>query len=1356
MKKIISILLVVVILITSFIIPVSAEEVKTEKPTTSVSNDDLTLMGTNSFGNMLSSKIQENTSEMTDNGSRISDIQIEGTTATVTFSAIEDCTILVGIFDETTDQLLASGKSEVTKDSNSIDITIETETMPEYFSIKAYMLNGINSPIAPEYNSALYTKAIQELKSKTIHDFGDSEILNLDESEETNFAVFKDGTVIIENQENYNVPELIDVENGKYVFSNANEQMISLKSGDAFSYTYSENDVLVAVVDTIEIDGTTITITESKAELEDVFEYVKIESNSKAEDFSVDNSVASEGVEPVNTFKSRSVDVDESASIMQRYRLSLNLSPSLDDSDSDNEKADSENDSSDKKNDEVEIEVSGTASVSLIFSANATLNVYLSGTYCYLKAGVNVTNEILGSFTGTGSAKAKIGTYTYIPVPGINLTFTPTFLFEVSVSLNASMTTTSYYGFSCSSDTGFQNESTNPSTESEMRINGVLNIGMSLSLGCNILSSDIAEAKVTVTGVLRVTATLLEGNSNQEDGSVKHSCKSCISGRIDFVLSLNADVSFLFNMFKFTWTIAEGKVKLTDWYWSFDYGEFGWSLCPHKKCKVTVQLTNNESPLANEKIYINGKYVGATNEDGTYLTYLPSGEYSLIANTYRKDFTIVDESIMLNIDISDNNSNNNDNDDGMSGSCGDNSYWQFNEENGSLIIYGTGDFYNSCVSRFRDKLESVVILDGITSIGKSDYGFLDCRKLKEIKIPDSVTSIGSQAFQGCYNLEKITIPNNVTTIRIATFSCCYNLKEITIPNSVTTIEWYAFNECTSLKEIIIPDSVTSIEYGAFNRCLDLVEVRMSDSVTNIEHQVFRFCTNLKNVKLSNNITEIKQQTFKGCTSLENIKIPDNVKSIGEQAFEDCESLSEITIPDSVTSIAHYTFNGCTSLVEVTIPDNTIIEGLAFPRCSNLLEINVSENNKNYTDIDGVLFSEDKSTLLEFPGGKSGHYSIPEGTKNIRRGAFFECTNLSGVTIPNSVTIIDWGTFLGCSNLVSVNLSNSITEIQDEAFAECSSLKEIIIPQSVTYIGVWAFCNCINLTNVIIMNDETVIGAGAFQGCPYTPVSAEPAAVSLASEKIENDLLTVTTSNITTETENDLSAVTAITTAKTLESLTAEVSDLVADSLYFVVVVKNGSNADLFSADNLLYFTQTESDSDGNILLSYIPRESCDAPVILTYRFYVNNIEHAEIVIDDLYYTGGEQTAEYTILFNGETLEQDVDFTVSGDLSVTDTGSYSITFTGKNDYQGSVTVYYVLVDAYLYGDADKDSQISVMDATTIQKYLVELETLYYDAVLLSDVDNSGNVNIKDVTIIRKYIAEFDTSLNQIGKFSTVLK
>ncbi len=95
-------------------------------------------------------------------------------------------------------------------------------------------------------------------------------MLNLDESDETNFAVYKEDTVVVEYEEGYNVPELIDNENGKYIFSNATEELLSLQSGEDFSYQYSEKDVLVLVVDTISVDGTTVTITKKDAELKDI------------------------------------------------------------------------------------------------------------------------------------------------------------------------------------------------------------------------------------------------------------------------------------------------------------------------------------------------------------------------------------------------------------------------------------------------------------------------------------------------------------------------------------------------------------------------------------------------------------------------------------------------------------------------------------------------------------------------------------------------------------------------------------------------------------------------------------------------------------------------------------------------------------------------------------------------------------------------------------------------------------------------------------------------------------------------------------------------------------------------------
>lgn len=286
MKKIIAIMLVIVTLFSTVTVTVSAAEAQTANQTAgnettgSITNDDMTIKGTNSFGNMLSEEIQQNTDETPDNGSRISEVEMNGTTASVTYDALMDCTILIGIFDENTDQLVASGKSEVSKEETSVQITIEATQLPEYYVVKGYMLGDNNSPIAPEFSTTLYTKSIQEIKNKTVADFDESQVLNLDESDETNFAVYKEGTVVLEYEEGYNTPEIIDSTNGTYTFSNATEELLSLQSGDALSYQYSEKDVLVLVVDTITADGTTVTIKEKDSDLKDVFELVKIEATS--------------------------------------------------------------------------------------------------------------------------------------------------------------------------------------------------------------------------------------------------------------------------------------------------------------------------------------------------------------------------------------------------------------------------------------------------------------------------------------------------------------------------------------------------------------------------------------------------------------------------------------------------------------------------------------------------------------------------------------------------------------------------------------------------------------------------------------------------------------------------------------------------------------------------------------------------------------------------------------------------------------------------------------------------------------------------------------------------------------------
>ena len=451
----------------------------------------------------------------------------------------------------------------------------------------------------------------------------------------------------------------------------------------------------------------------------------------------------------------------------------------------------------------------------------------------------------------------------------------------------------------------------------------------------------------------------------------------------------------------------------------------------------------------------------------------------------------------------------------------------------SVTSIGSGAFYN-CSS-----LSSVTIPNSVTSMG--DYVFEDCSSLSSVTIPDSVTSMGDYVFENCSNLTSMTIPDSVTSIGYSTFKDCSGLSNVTIGSSVTSIGSAAFEGCSSLSSVTIPDSVMRIGNAAFYNCSGLSSVTIGSGVTSIENYTFYGCSSLIDITVSkqnknyssedsvlfdknktklvlypsgkngsysipDSVTSIGSAAFSGCSSLSSVTIPNSVTSIGETAFSGCSSLSSITIPNSVTSIGERVFSGCRSLRSVTIPDSVMsignsafsscsaltsvtigsgvinIENSAFSGCSSLTDMTVSEQNKNYSSEDGVLFDKNKTEIVLYPSGKKGSYSIPDGVTSIGSSAFSGCSGLSSVTIPDSVTSIGSSAFSGCSSLSSVTIPDSVTSIGSSAFSGCSSLNSVTIPDSVTSIGDSAFKDCSSLNSVTIPDSVTSIGSSAFSGC----------------------------------------------------------------------------------------------------------------------------------------------------------------------------------------------------------------------------------------------------------------------------------
>ena len=392
-----------------------------------------------------------------------------------------------------------------------------------------------------------------------------------------------------------------------------------------------------------------------------------------------------------------------------------------------------------------------------------------------------------------------------------------------------------------------------------------------------------------------------------------------------------------------------------------------------------------------------------------------------------------------------------------------------------------------------------LILQGVESIG--EFAFSDCTSLTNITIPNSVTSIGVDAFYKCTSLTNITIPNSVTSIGGKAFIFCSSLTSITISDSVTSIGGDAFGSCESLTSInvdsnnekymsdngvlytkdkktliqypskkegteyLILQGVESIGESAFNECTGLTNITIPDSVTSIGNFAFCECTSLTRIIIPDSVTSIGNFAFSYCTSLTSITISNSVTSIGKYAFKYCSNLTSITIPSSVISIREYAFECCSNLTSITIPSSvTSIGGDAFGSCESLTSINVDSNNEKYMSDNGVLYTKDKKTLIQYPSKKEGtEYLISQGVESIGDHAFEGCENLINITIPDSVTSIGLCAFEGCSSLTNITIPNGVTSIGFCAFYNCTSLTSITIPNSVTSIGDYTFGKCDSLS-----------------------------------------------------------------------------------------------------------------------------------------------------------------------------------------------------------------------------------------------------------------------------------------------------
>ncbi len=402
---------------------------------------------------------------------------------------------------------------------------------------------------------------------------------------------------------------------------------------------------------------------------------------------------------------------------------------------------------------------------------------------------------------------------------------------------------------------------------------------------------------------------------------------------------------------------------------------------------------------------------------------------------------------------------------------------------------------------FSNKLESIVIADSITSIGNS--AFLDCVNLSSVTIPNSVTSIGTSTFSGCSKLESVGPIGESYNIQLGwkekipegVFKNCQEIMSVVIPDGIQIIGRSAFFGCTNLSKVVIPGSVKSIDsYGywaesaAFGECPNLTTAGLTKGTYSIEFgwteeipdNAFQGCDSLVSINIPDGISVIGASAFEDCKNLSEVSLPSSISSIKQYAFANCKKLSSVTLPTNITSIENSLFSGCSSLIDIIIPNSVVSIGdYAFYGCAGLTSVTIPGN---VTSIGISVFDGCSGLASAGPIGR-GEFNYKFGWIDVIPGyAFNDCSSLTSVTIPNSVTSIGEYAFSDCSGLTSMIIPDSVTSIGEYAFYECTGLTSVTIPDSVTSINRETFYDCSNLTSVTIPVSVTSIGDYAFYGC----------------------------------------------------------------------------------------------------------------------------------------------------------------------------------------------------------------------------------------------------------------------------------
>ena len=588
------------------------EELQETEKTDARVTSELMVRGTDSFGSMFAQEFSGVAAEQAENnGCNVFSIDMSGNQASVSFETTQDATLVVAVYDENGNQMLASGKKNVTNTETETTVTINSGTIPQYYLVRGYLIETETlRPICTVYESSMYTQEMQEFLAKTTDDFDEEKVLNLDDDDTNNFAVYGDDTIIIPSETGKNIVVSADDSTNTYVIKNADTDMTSLEEGDIFSYEYADGQFIITKVASIDVNGTTVTITGDDIEMEDVFSYVKIDASDDLANATIDPSACGDGVtyeglsdEPENS-EYKAADISGSVKKTMKFRL----------------------DKSGKDSD-------GSYSISggLWMRITCSAKLYLTFSKCYVELKLDYKGSLDITAKGKFTATVPLPSVGYM-FYGIIVELTPSMIYEWEINGAVGADISGTFGIQADNN-GITSLTTMPKCTPKLKISGSFYWGLSLEPRVKILSNNVASASLTGKAGIKLNASWKPEILKQE--KTIHSCEKCIEGKINAELTLKAGVKMLSKISYNINLIGESK-KIADFYYSIDHNDYGLTKCPHLSYRLNLVVVDTDGNLLPDTAVTITDQTGQFEEVkkntdmlGKLSVYLPESRYTI-------------------------------------------------------------------------------------------------------------------------------------------------------------------------------------------------------------------------------------------------------------------------------------------------------------------------------------------------------------------------------------------------------------------------------------------------------------------------------------------------------------------------------------------------------------------------------------------------------------------------------------------------------------------------------------------------------------------------------------------------------